>query len=107
LNINLRYTCNGDNTVHIHKFGSGPQDLVYEEDVMLPPHPTEGEVLIRVYATGVTRNEIVWIWHNPDISFPIILGHEIAGVVGEDGPKVTNQKVSEAVYRLTDTCEIL
>jgi NADPH:quinone reductase-like Zn-dependent oxidoreductase len=91
--------------VRIHKFGGGPQDLVYE-DVMPPPHPKEGEVLIRVYATGVTRNEIVWIWYNPDISLPTILGHELAGVVEEVGPKVTNQKVGEAVYGLTDTLSL-
>jgi NADPH:quinone reductase-like Zn-dependent oxidoreductase len=92
--------------VRIHKFGGGPKDLAYEEDVMPPPHPKEGEVLIRVYATGVTRNEIVWIWSNPDISLPVILGHELAGVVEEVGPKVTNQRVGEAVYGLTDTLSI-
>jgi NADPH:quinone reductase-like Zn-dependent oxidoreductase len=69
------------NAVRIHKFGGGPQDLVYEEDVMQPPHPKEGEVLVKVYATGVTRNEIVWIWSNPDISLPIILGHELSDIV--------------------------
>jgi NADPH:quinone reductase-like Zn-dependent oxidoreductase len=92
--------------VRIHKFGGGPQDLVYEEDVMPPPHPKEGEVLVNVYATGVTRNEIVWIWYNPDISLPVILGHELAGVVEEVGPKVTNQRVGEAVYGLTDTLSV-
>ncbi|MDW0282628.1 MAG: NADP-dependent oxidoreductase [Nitrososphaeraceae archaeon] len=91
--------------VRIHKFGGGPQDLVYEEDVM-QPHPKEGEILVKVYATGVTRNEIVWIWYNPDISLPLILGHEFSGIVEEVGPKVTNQRVSEAVYGLTDTLSL-
>ena len=93
------------NAVRIHKFGSGPQDLVYEEDVM-QPHPKEGEILVKVYATGVTRNEIVWIWYNPDISLPLILGHEFSGIVEEVGPKVTNQSVGEAVYGLTDTLSV-
>jgi NADPH:quinone reductase-like Zn-dependent oxidoreductase len=62
--------------------------------------------LVKIYATGVTRNEIVWIWYNPDISLPLILGHELAGVVEEVGPKVTNQKVGEAVYGLTDTLSL-
>ena len=75
--------------MRIHKFGGGPPDLVYEEGVM-QPHPKEGEVLVKVYATGVTRNEIVWIWSNPDISLPIILGHELSGIVEEVDPKVTN-----------------
>ena len=91
--------------VRIHKFGGGPQDLVYEEDVM-QPHPKEGEILVKVYATGVTRNEIVWIWYNPDISLPLILGHEFSGIVEEVGPKVTNQSVGEAVYGLTDTLSV-
>jgi NADPH:quinone reductase-like Zn-dependent oxidoreductase len=85
------------NAVRIHKFGGGPQDLVYEEDVM-QPHPKEREVLVKVYATGVTRNEIVWIWDNPDISLPIILGHELSGIVEEIGSIVTNQRVCESVY---------
>jgi len=90
------------NAVRLHKFGGGPQDLVYEEDVV-QPHPKEGEVLVKVYATGVTRNEIDWIWYHSDISLPIILGHELSGIIEEVGPKVTNQRVSEAVYGLTDT----
>jgi NADPH:quinone reductase-like Zn-dependent oxidoreductase len=86
------------NAVRIHKLGGGPQDLVYEEGVMRP-HPKEREVLVKVYATGVTRNEIVWIWDNPDIFLP-------SGIVEEVGPKVTNQRVGEAVYGLTDTLSV-
>lgn len=48
------------NAVRIYKYGGGPKDLVYEEDIM-QPHPKEGEVLVKVYARGVTLNEIVWI----------------------------------------------
>ena len=59
---------------------------------MQPPHPKEGEVLVKVYATGVTLNEIVWIWEHPGISLPLILGHEFSGLVEEVGPKVTNQR---------------
>ena len=88
--------------VRIHKFGGEPQDLVYEENVM-QPRPKEGELLVKVYATGVTQNEINWIWYHPDISLPIILGHELSGIVEEVDSKVTNQRVGEAVYGLTDT----
>jgi NADPH:quinone reductase-like Zn-dependent oxidoreductase len=88
--------------VRIHKFGGEPQDLVYEENVM-QPRPKEGELLVKVYATGVTPNEINWIWYHPNISLPIILGHELSGIVEEVDSKVTNQRVGEAVYGLTDT----
>jgi NADPH:quinone reductase-like Zn-dependent oxidoreductase len=69
-------------------------------------HPKEGGVLVKVYATGITRNEITWIRYNPDISLPIILGHELSGITEEVGPKVTNQRVGEAVYGLTDTLSV-
>lgn len=88
--------------VRVHKYGGGPKDLVYEEDIMQPPHPKEGEVLVRVYATGVTPNEIVWIWEHPGVSLPLILGHEFSGLVEEVGPKVSNQMKGDAVYGLTD-----
>src|SRR5918992_2588653 len=91
--------------VRIHKFGGGPQDLVYEENVM-QPRPKEGELLVKVYATGVTPNEINWIWYHPDISLPIILGHELSGIVEEVDSKATNQRVGEAVYGLTDTLSL-
>ena len=38
--------------VRIHEFGGGPQDLVYEED-LTQPHPKEGKVLVKVYATAL------------------------------------------------------
>jgi hypothetical protein len=47
--------------VRVHKFGGGPQDLVYEENVM-QPRPKEGELLVKVYAT-----------HNILPSFMVIL----------------------------------
>jgi NADPH:quinone reductase-like Zn-dependent oxidoreductase len=92
--------------VRVHKYGGGPKDLVYEEDIMQPPHPKEGEVLVKVYATGVTLNEIVWIWEHPGISLPLILGHEFSGLVEEVGPKVTNQRKGDAVYGLTDPLSV-
>ena len=91
--------------VRIHKYEGGPHDLIYEEDVT-QPHAMEGEVLIKVYATGVTRNEIVWIWKHPDISLPLILGHELSGLVEEVGSRVTNLRVGDAVYGLTDPSSV-
>jgi NADPH:quinone reductase-like Zn-dependent oxidoreductase len=92
--------------VRVHKYGGGPKDLVYEEDIMQPPYPKESEVLVRVYATGVTLNEIVWIWEHPGISLPLILGHEFSGLVEEVGPKVSNQRKGDAVYGLTDPLSV-
>ena len=41
--------------VRIHKHRGGPKDLVYEENVSRPHPPKEGEVLVKVCATGVTQ----------------------------------------------------
>lgn len=45
------------NVVRIHGRG-GPDHLVYEGAPQ--PHPSPGEVLVRVYATGVTATELTW-----------------------------------------------
>ena len=59
---------------------------------------------MKVYATGVTLNEIVWIWknQNQNITLPIILGHELSGIVSELGSRVTDLKIGEAIFGLTD-----
>jgi NADPH:quinone reductase-like Zn-dependent oxidoreductase len=90
--------------VRIHKFGGGAQDLEYEED-LAQPHPMSEEVLVKVYAAGVTLNEIVWIWESPDISLPLILGHELSGVIEEVGSEV-DLRVGDAVYGLTDPTSV-
>ncbi len=41
--------------IRIHGRG-GPDHLVYED--VPQPHPGPGEVLVRVYATGVIANEL-------------------------------------------------
>ena len=43
--------------IRIHGRG-GPDHLVYED--VPQPHPGPGEVLVRVYATGVIVNELRW-----------------------------------------------
>jgi NADPH:quinone reductase-like Zn-dependent oxidoreductase len=92
------------NAVRIHKFRGGPQDLVYED--VPRPIPKDGEILVKVRATGVTLNEIVWIWDSPEMSVPRILGHELSGFVEEFDPSVPSLKVGEAVYGLTDPSSV-
>lgn len=55
---------------------------------------------------GVTPNEVVWIWDTPNISLPLILGHELSGLVEEVGPRVNNLRKGEAVYGLTDPSSV-
>jgi NADPH:quinone reductase-like Zn-dependent oxidoreductase len=83
---------------------SGPEGLVYEDAPQ--PHPGEGEVLARVYATSVMWQEPTWseTWKTPtgvDRHLPIP-GHDLSGVVAEVGIGITDVAVGEAVYALTE-----
>lgn len=84
---------------------AGPEGLVFGE--VPEPRPGEGEVLVRVCATAVTPTEFDWV---PTFKtrtggprpFPIVLGHEFSGVVGEVGDAVRGLKVGDAVYGMND-----
>ncbi|MBA2679251.1 MAG: NADP-dependent oxidoreductase [Ktedonobacteraceae bacterium] len=74
--------------------------LTYED--VPQPHPGSGEVLVRVYATGVIANELRW-----DESYKTptgekrdlpILGRDLAGVVEEVGPDITTLAKGSEVY---------
>ena len=61
--------------VRIHKFGGGPRDLVYEENV-LQPHPKEGEVLVKVYA-GIVLAFVYNLCHYASFSNKLYLINKI------------------------------
>ena len=89
--------------IRIHS-RSGPEGLVYEDAPQ--PHPGEGEVLVRVYATSVMWQEPTWseTWKTPagvDRHLPIPC-HDLSGVVAEVGTGATSVAVGEAVYALTE-----
>jgi NADPH:quinone reductase-like Zn-dependent oxidoreductase len=82
----------------------GPVQFIYGDAPQ--PQPGNGEALVRVYATGVTRDEPIWsaTWKTSTgarRSRPIP-GHEFAGIVEEIGPGVSSVSVGEEVYGLTD-----
>ncbi|GLD92990.1 hypothetical protein PINS_up001582 [Pythium insidiosum] len=67
------------------------------EDVIVAP-PREGEVRIRIVATGVCHtDEYTRSGADPEGIFPCIMGHEGAGIVESVGPKVTTLKVGDHV----------
>ncbi len=78
--------------------------LVYED--VPQPQPGDGEVLVRVYASGVTPAELGWgaTWKTKagvERQFPIP-GHELSGIVAQVGTGVTEVKVGDAVYGFND-----
>lgn len=63
--------------------------------------PKEGEVLVRVVATGVCHTDAFTLsGADPEGIFPAILGHEGGGIVEEVGPGVTSVAVGDHVIPL-------
>jgi NADPH:quinone reductase-like Zn-dependent oxidoreductase len=89
--------------VRQHKFG-GPEVLVYEDAPM--PEVKADEVLVRVHAVGINPPD--WYLRDgykalppewqPKLSFPLILGTDVSGVVEAIGPDVTDLAVGDAVF---------
>jgi len=88
--------------IRVHRYG-GPEELQLEQ---IPcPVPQEGEVLVRVHATGVLPAE--WkvrqgfFQRFRPASFPYIPGSALAGVVEEVGLGVTQFQEGQAVFGRT------
>ncbi|RFM26281.1 NADP-dependent oxidoreductase [Deminuibacter soli] len=86
----------------LHAAG-GPEQVVFEETpdpVLLP-----GDALVRVLASGTTRNELDWEPTYTDQKgnsrLPSIPGHELCGVVEKLSPGVNGVAVGDEVYALT------
>ncbi len=81
----------------------GARELVYED--VPQAQPTDGEVLVRVYASGITPAELDWAatWKTKDGTerYRPIPGHELSGIVIQVGANVSDLKVGQHVYGLT------
>jgi len=81
---------------------SGPDHLVYEDAPQ--PQPGSGEVLVRVYASGIIANELYYdetYQTSAGVPRPLpIPGHDVAGVVEAVGSGVTTLKPGDEVYAL-------
>lgn len=82
--------------VRLHAQG-GPENLVYEE--VEKPIPLAGEALVEVFACGVSPKELTW---SSTEKLPCVIGHEISGTVAAIASGVTNVKVGDTIYALTD-----
>jgi NADPH:quinone reductase-like Zn-dependent oxidoreductase len=61
------------------------------------PTPGAGEVLVRVHAAAITRDELTW----PADRLPAIASYELAGAVAEVGPGVGDLAAGDEVFGLT------
>src|SRR3954464_12631607 len=73
----------------------GPEELAVEE--ARRPRPGPGEVLVRVHAAAITRDELQW----PVDRLPAIPSYELAGAVEEAGPGVAAVAPGDEVFALT------
>jgi S-(hydroxymethyl)glutathione dehydrogenase/alcohol dehydrogenase len=61
------------------------------EDVVVAP-PQAGEVRVRIAASGVCGSDLhVLAGRSPVAKFPVVLGHEGAGIVAEVGAGVSSR----------------
>jgi NADPH:quinone reductase-like Zn-dependent oxidoreductase len=73
----------------------GPEALDVEQVAI--PEPQAGEVLVRVHAAGLTRDELEW----PLDRLPAIPSYELSGVVESVGPGADGLGEGDAVFALT------
>nr|AAH96855.1 Alcohol dehydrogenase 8a [Danio rerio]AAI65868.1 Adh8a protein [Danio rerio] len=72
--------------------------LMMEEIEVAPPQ--EGEIRIKVIATGLCHTDLYHLVDGDKRGFPVVLGHESAGVVESVGPGVTDYKPGDKVIPL-------
>ena len=84
---------------------SGQPPLLVEEH--LPrPQPGRGELLVRVYAAGVTPTELLWYptAHNKhgEKRSRAVPGHEFSGVIAAVGEETVGFAIGQDVYGMND-----
>jgi len=88
--------------IRLHAPG-GPEQVVFEDAPMPTLQP--GDALVRVLASGTTRNELDWgptyTDENGKSRTPSIPGHELCGIVESLAPNVTDITPGSPVYALT------
>jgi NADPH:quinone reductase-like Zn-dependent oxidoreductase len=80
--------------VRLHSLGD-PTSLMYERTST--PQPGPREVLVRVHAAAITRDELEW----PEERLPATPSYEFSGVVAAIGPEVERVELGEPVYALS------
>jgi aryl-alcohol dehydrogenase len=73
------------------------------EDVELET-PREHEILVRVVATGVCHTDLVVLAGHLPTPFPVVLGHEGAGVVEQVGSAISKVKPGDHVVMTFNSC---
>ncbi|MGK5440356.1 zinc-binding dehydrogenase [Micromonospora sp. URMC 105] len=81
----------------------GPAEKVFVQDDIPTPAPGHGELLVRVHATSVNPLDLQIRRgdYREDTRPPLVLGHDVSGVVEEVGAGVTRFKPGDEVWYLS------
>ena len=82
------------NAIRLHT-ANGPAGLEYEQVEM--PQPKEGEVLVRVHAAAITRDELDW----PTNRLPAVPSYEFSGVIAGIENNVEGMAIGDEVFALS------
>jgi NADPH:quinone reductase-like Zn-dependent oxidoreductase len=84
---------------------SGQPPVLVEENVPRP-QPGRGELLVQIYAVGVTPRELLWhtTTHNKDGEkrSRAVPGHEFSGVIVAVGEEAVGFEIGQEVYGMND-----
>jgi NADPH:quinone reductase-like Zn-dependent oxidoreductase len=80
--------------IRLHR-PSDPNALAYEQ--LQVPRPGQGEVLVRVHAAAITRDELDW----PADRLPATPSYEFSGIVAEVGPGGGDVTAGQEVFALS------
>jgi NADPH:quinone reductase-like Zn-dependent oxidoreductase len=88
----------------IHEFGG--VEIMKTEDIAIPV-PGPGEILLKLYASGVNHVDcVIRSGANESLrsilTLPVILGWDAAGIIEETGTGVTEFRKGDAVYGVPD-----
>ena len=87
--------------IRLHESG-GPEKLIWEDAPI--PDLRQGDAIVKVFASGITRDELTWgptyTDENGKSRLPTIPGHEFCGIVISVAPDVTGVHPNDAVYGL-------
>jgi NADPH:quinone reductase-like Zn-dependent oxidoreductase len=88
------------------RLSDSAQPPVLVEDTVPQPQPRQGELLVRVYAAGVTPTELLWYptthSKNGERRSHAVPGHEFSGVIAAVGENTVGFDIGQEVYGMND-----
>lgn len=88
------------------RLSASAQPPVLLEETVPQPQPRRGELLVRVYAAGVTPTELLWYptthSKNGEGRSHAVPGHEFSGVIAAVGEDTVGFAIGQEVYGMND-----